>query len=85
MPLTDQEYELVSEILAESGPIDRFIFKELLGEQRSIASGDGDFRRRFGVRFSQDVAAGRFPGIKWIGIKRSGRDEEYSYLPPANT
>lgn len=78
--LSDADFDEISELLKSNGKLDRFILKDLYGDKWE-SKGDGDKRRVYGKDFGSDVENGRFPGVKFIGIRRSGRDAEYSFSP----
>lgn len=78
--LSDADFAEISDILKSIGKLDKFILKELYGDKWEN-KGDGDKRRVYGQDFSSDVENGRFPGVTFIGIRRSGRAAEYSFSP----
>ena len=80
--LNDEEAHLISERLNRPREQDVFALKDLFTEDEWAALGDGDHRRGLGSRFSRDVGKGRFPGVTWQSIKKSGRDAEYRFVPP---
>ena len=78
--LSDADFAEISGLLKSKGKLEKFILKELYGDKWE-SKGDGDERRVYGQDFGSDVENGRFPDVKFIGIRRSGRDAEYSFLP----
>lgn len=80
--LNDAEAQLIAQRIKLPREQAVFILKELFTEAEWLALGDGDHRRHLGTRFGRDVQKERFHRVKWIGIRKNGRDAEYSIAPP---
>lgn len=80
--LNDEEAQLIAQRINALREPAVFILKELFTEAEWLALGDGDHRRHLGTRFGRDAQKERFPRVKWIGIRKNGRDAEYSIAPP---